>query len=185
MSDTHHQPTDEAQEGVSSAATTVASYTIVTFADVLRYLRGLSGPCVPPIGAGAFDVLYASAREVVVWYAPAREGQAPREVAIPCAPLDAAWGALRDAQAVAEASLCELAGGAAGGRWLLVVLAQLPMTQVRADADGAYTLAWSATSSTDAATGALSQSAGALAMPDAPAEPSAPLAPAHAEADAV
>ena len=157
VSDLQHQPTDEAQtddaqsDGARDASVAPsAAPAFLAFDDVLRYLRALSGPCAPPVGAGAFDVLYASAREGVVWYAPAREGQAPREVAIPCAPLDAAWGALRDTRAVAEATLCELAGGAAGGRWLLVVLAQLPLAQVRADADGAYTLAWAAGAQDDA-----------------------------------
>jgi hypothetical protein len=141
---TDDQSADPQPAGASIATNvTSAPPPFVAFADVLRFLRGLPGPCAPPIGAGAFDVLYASAREVVVWYAPAREGQVAREVAIPCAPLDAAWGALRDGSAVAEATLCALAGGAAGGRWLLVILGQLPMARVQADGDGVYTLAWS------------------------------------------
>jgi len=183
VSETHHQPTDEAHEHLSSAAATpVAPHIFMAFEDILRYLRGLPGPCVPPTGAGAFDVLYASAREVVVWYAPARdrEGQAAREVAIPCAPLDAAWGALRDGRAVAEATLCQFAGGAAGGRWLLVILAQLPQAQVRADADGAYTLAWAPTHASDTA-----QDAAQGAAPDALSESTMALTSQHAEADAL
>ena len=180
MSDTHHQPTDEARNDVSIAADTPAApHALLAFDDILRYLRGLPGPCVPPIGAGAFDVLYASPREVVVWYAPAREGQAAREVAIPCAPLDAAWGALRDGRAVAEATLCEFAGGAAGGRWLLVILAQLPQAQVRADADGAYTLAWAPTHAADTTEDANQDEA-----PNAPSESTMALTTQHAEADA-
>jgi len=146
VNETQQQPTDPARGDEAHATIDPhAPPAFVSFTEVLGYLRTLPGPCLPPVGAGAFDVLYASVREVVVWYAPARDGQTAREVAIPCAPLDAAWGALRDAGAVAEAALCELAGGAAGGRWLLVVLAQLPLAQVHADADGAYTLLWPAT----------------------------------------
>lgn len=114
----------------------------VAFADVLRFLRGMPGPCAPPVGVGDFDVLYASPREVVVWYAPAREGQSAREVAIPCQPLEAAWGALRDSQTLDEPTLCQFAGGVAGGRWLLVILAQLPQAQAHVTDDGALTLVW-------------------------------------------
>ncbi len=156
MNDTHDQPADPPDEARADAfnQTSAPPCPVVAFADFLRYLRTLTGPCIPPIGAGEFDVLYASQREVVVWYAPAREGQTAREVAIPCAPLVAAWGALRDERAVAEARLCALAGGAAGGRWLLVLLAQLPTAQVQADADGVYTLVWSRDTPQDVAPGA-------------------------------
>ncbi|HLY32055.1 MAG TPA: hypothetical protein VKQ36_13575, partial [Ktedonobacterales bacterium] len=104
------------------------------------YLRTHVGPCEPPVGVGAFDILYASAREVVVWYSPSREGQQAREVAIPCEPLRAAWEALLTGEPLSEGILCELAGGVAGGRWLLVTLAQLPHVQTLADADGALSL---------------------------------------------
>ncbi len=96
------------------------------FAALLRALRGLPGPCAPPVGAGEFDILYASEREVVVWYTPARDGVEQREVAIPGALLRAAWAlALRGAP-LDEAALRALAPGASGGRWLLALLAQVP-----------------------------------------------------------
>lgn len=101
------------------------------FAALLRALRTLPGPCAPPVGAGAFDILYASEREVVVWYAPARDGVEQREVAIPSGLVRAAWAlALRGAP-VDEAALRALASGAAGGRWLLALLAQVPGVETR------------------------------------------------------
>src|SRR5215472_2097530 len=93
---------------------------------LLARLRTLAAPCEPPIGVGAFDVLYASAREVVVWYSPARAEHHAGEVAIPTARLAAAWAALTAGGALDEAELERLGGGAAGGRWLLAILAQLP-----------------------------------------------------------
>ena len=104
------------------------------FAALLRALRAIPGPCAPPVGAGAFDILYASEREVVVWYAPARDGVEQREVAIPSPLLRAAWAlALRGAP-VEEAALRTLATGAAGGRWLLALLAQVPGVETRREA---------------------------------------------------
>jgi hypothetical protein len=100
------------------------------FEDVLAWLRGLAWPCAPPIGVGEFEVLYASAAEIVVWYSPAREGHRMGEVAIPCARLAAAWERLAAGGTLDEASLAELGAGLAGGRWLLAVLAQLPGARV-------------------------------------------------------
>ncbi len=112
----------------------------VAFAALLRALRTLPGPCAPPVGEGAFDILYASEREVVVWYEPARDGVEQREVTIPSGLVRAAWAlALRGAP-VDEAALRALAPGAAGGRWLLALLAQVPGVETRreaVDSDGA------------------------------------------------
>ena len=94
--------------------------------EILRCLRALDGACEPPIGVGAFDVLYASAIEVVVWYSPARPEHRPGEVSIPTTWLATAWAALIGGARLEEATLEELGQGVAGGRWLLAVLAQLP-----------------------------------------------------------
>ncbi|HEU0025652.1 MAG TPA: hypothetical protein VFQ25_00930 [Ktedonobacterales bacterium] len=101
------------------------------FASLLRALRTIPGPCAPPVGAGAFDILYASEREVVVWYQPARDGVEQREVTIPGALLRAAWALTRRGEPVEEAALRALATGAAGGRWLLALLAQVPGIETR------------------------------------------------------
>ncbi|GAC1476636.1 MAG: hypothetical protein PVSMB4_00260 [Ktedonobacterales bacterium] len=101
------------------------------FEQVLAWLRGLAYPCAPPIGVGEFEVLYASASEVVVWYSPAREGHRTGEVSIPCSRLAPAWEALAAGRALDEATLATLGDGMAGGRWLLAVLAQLPGACVR------------------------------------------------------
>lgn len=100
------------------------------FDDVLRFLRSLADPCEPPVGVGAFDVLFASEREVCVWYTPAREGHEPREVGIPTALLADAWAALATGRELDEAALAEIGGNAAYGRWLLAVLAQAPGVRV-------------------------------------------------------
>ena len=102
------------------------------FEQVLAWLRALAWSCAPPIGVGEFDILYANAVEVVVWYSPARDGHRPGEVIIPCARLEAAWNALREGRPLDEARLCELGGHAAMGRWLLAILALLPGTRVEA-----------------------------------------------------
>jgi hypothetical protein len=94
--------------------------------ELLRALRLLERTCEPPVGVGAFDVLYASAVEVVVWYSPARPEHHSGEVAIPTAWLAAAWTALVGGARLEEPALKELGQGAAGGRWLLALLAQLP-----------------------------------------------------------
>jgi hypothetical protein len=109
--------------------------------EALRCLRAIALPCEPPVGVGSFDVLYAGAREVVVWYSPARPEHRSGEVAIPTARLAAAWGALVGGEALDEAALERLGNGAAGGRWLLALLAQIPGVRVRADS---LTLEWSA-----------------------------------------
>ncbi len=104
------------------------------FAALLSSLRALPGPCAPPIGEGAFDILYASAREIVVWFASAREGIAQREVVIPARLARRAWGVLLRGAPVDEGTLQALAAGPAGGRWLLALFAQLPGVEVRAPA---------------------------------------------------
>jgi hypothetical protein len=103
------------------------------FNTVLRHLRGLAAPCTPPIGVGSFLVLYASEREVVVWYSPVRDGHREGEVAIPCARLIAAWEALLAGQTLDESALEALYSSAAGARWLLAILAQLPGVAVQAE----------------------------------------------------
>jgi hypothetical protein len=100
------------------------------FAAVLRYLRALAEPCEPPVGVGAFDVLCASERHILVWYSPAREGHEAREYAIPTPALAAAWSALRAGEPLTEPALAALGGSAAVGRWLLALLAQLPGVRV-------------------------------------------------------
>jgi hypothetical protein len=103
------------------------------FDGVLRFLRSLAAPCDPPVGVGTFDVLYASADEIVVWYSPARDGHTPGEVTIPCGRLAAAWATLTAGETLDESALERLGAGLAGGRWLLAVLAQLPGVQMRDD----------------------------------------------------
>lgn len=106
---------------------------------LLGFLRGLAGSCEPPVGVGSFVVLYASEREVVVWYSPVREEHREGEVAIPCRWVGAAWGALVAGQVLDEAALEALGEGPAGGRWLLALLAQAPGVEVRQP----LALAWS------------------------------------------
>ena len=117
--------------------------------DLLRALRLLERTCEPPIGVGAFDVLYASAVEVVVWYSPARPDHRSGEVAIPTAWLAAAWAALIGGARLEEAALEEMGEGVAGGRWLLAVLAQLPGVVARYEP---LALEWSARKIAAAAT---------------------------------
>jgi hypothetical protein len=112
---------------------------IEDFAGVLRHLRGLGAPCEPPIGVGSFLLLYASEREVVVWYSPAREQHREGEVAIPSARIAAAWQALTSGAILDERALEDYGQGPAGGRWLLALLAQIPGVAVRADP---LALAW-------------------------------------------
>src|SRR5262245_50399995 len=107
---------------------------------LLHYLRGLAAPCEPPVGVGSFLLLYASEREVVVWYSPAREQHHEGEVAIPCRRLAAAWEALVAGQPLDELALDTLGEGPAGGRWLLALLAQVPGVRVQ---EQPLTLAWS------------------------------------------
>lgn len=108
---------------------------------VLRCLRALADPCEPPIGVGAFDVLYASEREVVVWYSPARAEHHSGEVAIPTLRLCEAWALLQQGERLDESALAAIGQGLAGGRWLLAVLAQVPGVCVQTDP---LALAWDA-----------------------------------------
>jgi hypothetical protein len=104
------------------------------FAGLLRALRALPGPCAPPVGAGAFDILFACEREVVVWYAPARDGRedtVQREVSIPGGLVRAAWALTLRGEPVDEAALRALAASAGRGRWLLALLAQVPGVETR------------------------------------------------------
>lgn len=106
------------------------------FVALLRSLRTLPGPCAPPVGEGAFDILYASAREIVVWFTSAKDGVGQKEVAIPTRLACAAWELLLRGEPVDEAALRAIAAGLAGGRWLLALLAQLPTVEVRSAAAG-------------------------------------------------
>jgi hypothetical protein len=118
---------------------------LIRLSGLLAYLRGLAAPCAPPVGVGAFVVLYASAREVVVWYVPAREEHREGEVSIPCPRLARAWEALVTGTTLDETALEAIGEGPAGGRWLLALLAQAPGVRVRMDGDPpAPTLAWTA-----------------------------------------
>ncbi len=126
------------------------SASLPTLEDVLRDLRRCAESCEPPVGVGAFDVLYASAREVVVWYSPARPEHRPGEVAIPTAWLAAAWRALLRGEALDETALERLGESVAGGRWLLAVLAQLPGVRVREEP---LALEWSPPAPADLAAG--------------------------------
>lgn len=112
---------------------------IEDFNALLRYLRGLAAPCEPPIGVGSFLLLYASEREVVVWYSPAREQHREGEVTIPCARIASAWRALTMGEILDETALESHGEGPGGGRWLLALLAQIPGVAVRADP---LALAW-------------------------------------------
>lgn len=124
------------------------------FAELLHSLRALAGPCAPPIGEGAFDILYASPREIVVWFAPAKDGVEQREVAIPTRLARVAWEVMLRGGPVDEAALRAIAAGAAGGRWLLALFAQLPTVEVRLTpssddpASQAVTLIWRGSSPT-------------------------------------
>lgn len=118
------------------------------FDGVLRFLRSLAASCEPPVGVGAFDVLYASAEEVVVWYSPARQEHTPGEVTISCAHLAAAWAALAAGETLNEPALERIGGGVSAGRWLLAVLAQLPGVRV---CDGPLALLWAPAQSSDEA----------------------------------
>lgn len=109
------------------------------FESVLRYLRTLAESCAPPMGAGGFDVLYANAREVVVWYSPAREDKIAGEVSIPAEVLAAAWQCLCAGILLDEAALAALGLGPAGIHWVIALLAQIPGIQVRLEP---LALAW-------------------------------------------
>lgn len=147
------------------------------FGEVLAWLRGRPHPCAPPIGVGEFDILYASAREVVVWYTPARDGHRAGEVAIPCARLAAAWEALLSGTALDDPALTQLGAGVAGGRWLLAVLAQLPGVSVRPDP---LALIWAPEPAPEPVSVPTSALPIAAEMPIGETPPATPLAgPAH------
>lgn len=96
------------------------------FADVLRHLRALAGPCAPPAGVGSFEPLYANDDEIVVWYTPAREAHQAGEVTIPCARLAAAWARLLAGERLAREALEADGDRPARALWLLALLAQMP-----------------------------------------------------------
>jgi hypothetical protein len=137
-----------------------------TLESVLQRLRALAAPCEPPIGVGAFDVLYANAREIVVWYSPARAEHRAGEVAISTARLEAAWTALLGGALLDEAALERLGAGVAGGRWLLAVLAQLPGVRVR---DEPLALEWAEPGPPEASADSVAPS-----LADSPSGDSAP-----------
>jgi hypothetical protein len=90
-------------------------------------------------------VLYANAREVVVWYSPVRPEHQPGEVAISTTWLEAAWEALVAGGSLDEASLVAHCDGRAGGaRWVRALLAQAPGVAVREATEGPLALVWSA-----------------------------------------
>jgi hypothetical protein len=107
-----------------------------TVTALLCALRALAGPCAPPIGSGAFDILYANEREIVVWYVPTRDGWEQREVTIPAPLASAAWELILRGAPVNEALLRTLAPGAAGARWLFALLAQIPGVETLRDLKG-------------------------------------------------
>lgn len=122
-----------AVEADEPGASEVPDESSLTLEDLLGCLRRCAAACEPPVGVGSFDMLYASSREVVVWYSPARPEHHPGEVAIPTARLSAAWSLLASGAALDESALEQLGQGTAGGRWLLAVLAQVPGVRVRVE----------------------------------------------------
>jgi hypothetical protein len=144
------------------------------FDRVLEWLRALAWPCAPPIGVGEFEILYASAAEIVVWYSPAREGHRPGEVAIPCARLAVAWEALRAGSVLDEPALVELGGNPAIGRWLLALLALLPGMRVLPDP---LALSWTAPTASEPVPELSSADPSAPASADSAAADSAPVSP--------
>jgi hypothetical protein len=108
--------------------------------NVLSYLRSLADPCKPPLGAGAFSLLYASPLEIVVWFDPAHELQrTPGEVLIPSAKLASAWSDLVSGKTLDLVALGQIAGGTSGAYWLLALLALLPQVVFTGDPP---TLSW-------------------------------------------
>jgi hypothetical protein len=142
----------------------VTAARIEDFNGVLRHLRGLGARCEPPIGVGSFLLLYASEREVVVWYSPAREQHREGEVAIPCAYIANAWHALQAGEILDETALESYGAGPAGGRWLLALLAQIPGVGVRADP---LALAWEPDEAEDDPGAAVAEPAHAATRPKA------------------
>lgn len=133
-----HEPSGPSERGEAPATPALE--------ELLDSLRCLATPCEPPIGIGAFDVLYANAREVVVWYSPARPEHLPGEVAIATGWLAAAWEALVAGEALDEPSLVDLCERRAGsGRWVLALLAQAPGVAIREETpEEPFALVWSA-----------------------------------------
>lgn len=119
-------PRDAPGESSAPDAPDAPDESLLAFTALLRALRALPGPCAPPVGSGAFDILYANEREIVVWHMPARDGLEQREVTIPARLARAAWDLIRRGAPVDELALRALAPGAAGARWLLCLLAQVP-----------------------------------------------------------
>ncbi len=105
------------------------------FADVLRHLRALAGPCAPPAGVGSFEPLYANDDEIVVWYTPARQTHDAGEVAIPCARLAAAWARLLAGERLARETLEADGDRPARALWLLALLAQVPGVRCATEPD--------------------------------------------------
>jgi hypothetical protein len=101
---------------------------------VLAYLRSLANPCKPPLGAGAFLLLYASRVEIVVWFDPAHElERTPGEVLIPSAMLHSAWSDLVAGKILDLPALGRIAGGTSGAYWLLALLSLLPQVTFTKD----------------------------------------------------
>ncbi len=130
MADLREQTNPTAPSAADSTGGATPS-RVPTLEDLLASLRLRASACEPPVGVGSFDLLYASNREVVVWYSPARPEHHPGEVAIPTERLAAAWSALARGEALDEAALERIGEGAALSRWLLAVLAQVPGVRVR------------------------------------------------------
>jgi hypothetical protein len=101
---------------------------------VLAYLRSLADPCKPPLGAGAFSLLYASRVEIVVWFDPAHDlERPPGEVLIPSAKLANAWTDLVAGKTLDLPALGRIAGGTSGAYWLLALLSLLPQVNFTED----------------------------------------------------
>jgi hypothetical protein len=115
--------------------TQISSYASPAFEkSVLAYLRGLADPCKPPLGAGAFSLLYASQVEIVVWFDPAHElERTPGEVLIPSAKLASAWSDLVAGKTLDLPALARIAGGTSGAYWLLALLSLLPQVNFTED----------------------------------------------------
>lgn len=115
--------------------TQISSYASPAFEkSVLAYLRSLADPCKPPLGAGAFSLLYASRVEIVVWFDPAHElERTPGEVLIPSAKLASAWSDLVVGKTLDLPALGRIAGGTSGAYWLLALLSLLPQVNFTED----------------------------------------------------
>jgi hypothetical protein len=122
----------ESEEIADSASPTAHDPALdAHFLALLRDLRAIPGPCAPPIGEGQFDILFASKREIVVWFVSAKDGVEQKEVAIPARMAREAWELLRRGNPVDEVALRAVSPGAGGARWLLALFAQLASVEVR------------------------------------------------------